>query len=145
MEKFDFPLVNDNLVSMDHGPVNSLTFNYINGYQEERAAWEEFVTDRAGYSVGLVRPDLSLDDLDELSVADLEVLTETWQRFGHLERWAIRDWTHQHCPEWEDPDGSSQPIPYERVFKFLSKADSEFLAQRVIEQRRIDEAFAGRR
>src|SRR5713101_1329927 len=44
MERFVFPLLNDNLVSMDHGPVNSLTFDYINGYHD-RAAWKEFVTD----------------------------------------------------------------------------------------------------
>jgi len=145
MEKFDFPLVNDNLVSMDHGPVNSMTFDYINGFQQDRDAWEEFVTDRSGYAVGLVNPKLSVDDLDEMSAADLDALNETWQSFGRFEKWAIRDHTHEKCPEWEDPDGSSQPIPYERVFKFLAKPDSEFLARRIIEQRRIDEVFAGRR
>ena len=145
MEKFDFPLFNDNLVSMDHGPVNSLTYDYINGARLERDGWDEFLTGRAGYAVGLVNPSLSIDDLDELSVAELEVLDETWKNFGHLDKWSIRDYTHRNCPEWEDPDSSSEPIPYARVFKFLDKKDSEYLARRIIEQRRIDEAFAGRR
>ncbi len=142
MERNDFPLINDNLVSMDHGPVNSLTFDYINGCQEERSEWEKLITDRAYYAVGLVDQNVSVDDFDELSDADLEALAKTWQQFGHLDKWELRDYTHDHCPEWEDPDGSSYPIPYERVFKFLGKPHSDALAQRITEQRRIDMVFS---
>jgi uncharacterized phage-associated protein len=145
MDKLDFPLLNDNLVSMDHGPVNSLTYDYINGSQLDRDKWEEFVTDRSAYSIGLVKPSLTIDDLDELSAVEIEILIDTWKEFGHFDKWRIRDYAHDHCPEWEDPDGSSQPIPYERVFKFLSKQDSEFLARRILDQRRVDEVFAGKR
>jgi uncharacterized phage-associated protein len=145
MEKLDFPLLNDNLVSMDHGPVVSLTYDYINGSQLDRDGWEEFVTDRSGYAVGLVKADLSIDDLDELSEIEIEILTETWKSFGHFDKWKMRDYTHDNCPEWEDPDGSSQPIPYARVFKFLSKQETDFLVRRILDQRRTDELFAGRR
>lgn len=143
MEKYDYPLLFDRLVSMDHGPVDSLTFAYINGCQDDRSEWEKFITDRSNYSVGLANSALSEEDFDQLSEADLEVLAYTWVSFGNMTKYQIRDYTHAHCPEWEDPDGSSLGIPYERVFKFLGKPDSHLLAQRIMEKRRIDEAFAG--
>lgn len=143
MDRFDFPLVNDQLVSMDHGPVNSMTYNYINGHQEDRTKWEEFISDREHYSVGLTNQNLTVDDLDELSEADVDVLNQTWKQFGHLTKWQIRDYTHDNCPEWENPNGSSSPIPYERVFKFLGKKECESLAKKIDECRHIDEVFAG--
>lgn len=142
MERFDFPLLDDNLVSMEHGPVNSLTFDCINGFYDQKDPWDEFITARARHIVGLADPGLKVAALDELSRADLAILTEIWKNFGHLNQWDLRTYTHDHCPEWEDPNGSSFPIPYERVFKFLKKADSDFLAQRIFEKRGIDEAFS---
>jgi len=122
MGKYDRPILNDKYVSMDHGPVNSITFDYINGCHPERDGWEQFVTDRDNYQIGLVREDLSDGDLDELSEAETETLREVWARFGGMTKYEIRDWTHEHCPEWEDPSGSSAPIPYKRIFEFLGKA-----------------------
>jgi hypothetical protein len=48
----------------------------------------------------------------------------------------------RHCPEWEDPQGSSTPIPYERVFKFLGKAQAGELAEHVEALRGMSEAVA---
>jgi uncharacterized phage-associated protein len=145
MQKIDFPLLNDNLVSMDHGPVNYLTYDYIIGSQEH-SSWDEFLTARARHIIGLANRNLSIDDLDELSASDIDLLGETWKNFGQMNQWQLRDHCYYNCPEWERPEGSSTPIPHERVFKFLSKgAESEFLAKRIIEQRHIDEVFAGSR
>jgi len=136
MEKFDFPISGDSLVSMDHGPVNSMTLNYINGTVDDRVAWEHFISDRAGHDVGLARA-VSDDDLDELSRAELTTLREVWNQFGAMTKYEIRDWTHANCPEWENPDGSSTPIPHARVFKFLGKAHADELEQCVHEERRL--------
>ncbi len=130
MRLHDFPISSDKLVSMDHGPVNSITLNYVNGFAGGREGWEEFVTDRANYRVGLTRA-VTDDQLDELSAAELATLKAVWQQFGAMDQYAIRDWTHINCKEWEDPDGSSTPIPYERVFKFLGKENAEELAFQV--------------
>ena len=59
-----------------------------------------------------------------------------------MSKYELRDYTHQHCPEWEDPNGSSTPIPYERVFKFLGKPDSGDLAAKIVGERAINEIFA---
>jgi uncharacterized phage-associated protein len=139
MNRYDFPILFDSLVSMPHGPVTSMTMNYVNGLsQEARESWEEFVTDRAGYEVGLAIADLSEEDLDELSDAEVHVLDATWDKFGYMNPFQIRDYTHAHCPEWEDPNGSSYPIPYERVLKFLNKERSADIARQIEALRSLD-------
>jgi uncharacterized phage-associated protein len=141
MQKYDAPLLDDELVSMDHGPVNSITYDCINGNQADRSDWNEFVADRAGYAIGIA-PGITVERLDELSRADLQVLDETWRTFGHMTQFQVRDYTHKHCPEWEDPRGSSHPIPYERVFKFLGKTDAAELAEAVRQERAVSRALA---
>ncbi|MDQ3246933.1 MAG: Panacea domain-containing protein [Pseudomonadota bacterium] len=141
MEKYDVPISGDNFVSMDHGPVNSITYNYINGMEDQRDSWAEFIADRAGYEVGLVKS-ISDDDLDQLSRAEIDSLREVWAHFGKMDRYQIRDWTHHNCPEWEDPQGSSAPIAFERVFGFLNKSNARELADQIRSQRFADTVFA---
>lgn len=139
MDLYDFPILFDNLVSMPHGPVTSLTMNYVNGLsQEDRGSWDEFISDRAGYRVGLANPNIADDDLDELSDAEIHVLESAWDKFGHMNQFQIRDYTHANCPEWEDPNGSSYPIPYERVLKFLHKERSAEIAREIETLRSLD-------
>lgn len=142
MQKFDLPMLNDELVSMDHGPVNSRTLNYINGTQPDRGEWDEFVSARAGYDIGLAHPDITLASLDEFSRADLEVLDEIWAEFGHYDKYRLRDYTHKNCPEWVDPKGSSCPISYERLFQALGKRNYAELASDATSERAISKAFA---
>jgi uncharacterized phage-associated protein len=143
MEKYDYPLIDDYLVSMDQGPVNSTVYDYMNGVRQEREDWEEFVTGRTGYTVGLRHRALSTKDLDELSDADLGILNKIWDRFGRLDEWALVKYTHRHCPEWEDPHGTSLGIPYERVFKALGKKHSAELARLIEQRRQIASSFSG--
>lgn len=141
MEKFDSPISGDNFVSMDHGPVNSITYNYINGMEGQRDSWAEFIADRSGYQVGLVRP-VEDEDLDQLSRAEIATLREVWAEFGKMDRFEIRDWTHKNCPEWEDPQGSSAPIAFERVLGFLNKPNARELAEQIRAQRFVNAVFA---
>ncbi len=143
LENFESPILNDKFVSMDHGPVNSITYNQINGGQDDDSGvWKEFISARENYYVGLAKPDLKIHDLDELSKAELDVLKMTWERFGKMDRFEVRDYTHKNCPEWEDPNGSSSPIPLERIFKFLGKPNGRELAVKLESERIADELFA---
>lgn len=130
MERYDAPMFYDRLVSMDHGPVTSISLNLINGFLEHED-WARFVAGRSNYDVGLASPSLTPEALDELSPADLEVLQSLWDRFGDFSKYRLRDYTHDACKEWENPHGSSTPIPHERVFKFLNKENSEELAENI--------------
>ena len=143
MEKYDTPILNDRFVSMDHGPVNSMTLNYINGCVERRPDWDDFVSDRAGHKVVLSNPDLEIDDLDELSNAEIKVLTEIATQFKGWDRYRVRNYTHRNCPEWEDPGGSSAPIPYERVLKFLGKKNFSAIAEGIESELTVDKLLTG--
>ena len=136
MEKYDVPITGDKLVSMDHGPVNSLTYNYINGTAES-AHWDAYMADGPQHMVVLSNNAITEDSLDELSDAEIRVLGEVWARFGHMGRFEIRDWTHKNCPEWDDPHGSSTAIRYSHVFKFLGKKNGAELEERVLAERRV--------
>ncbi|MEO9297172.1 Panacea domain-containing protein [Devosia alba] len=142
LSRHDLPILFDNFVSMDHGPVTSTTLDYVNGYQEDRANWDVFVSDRAGYNVGVAKSSLTTDDLDELSDAELDTLEAVWSDFGGMDRYAVRDWTHTHCGEWEDPKGSSAAIPYERVLKFLGKGHTAEIANEIETVRSLDQALS---
>ena len=144
MRAYGHPLLDDRLVSMPHGPVNSITLNYINGCASEDAGWNEFVRDRSGYSVGSVAK-FSRDDLDELSDAEMATLEAVWKLIGHLDKWEIRAWTHKNCPEWEDPEGSAYPIPHERVLKYLGHEDVNALVSDIEDGRHIEGIFTALR
>jgi uncharacterized phage-associated protein len=138
--RHDEPMLFDHLVSMDHGPVNSSTLDLINGMAGPNRDWDEFVAPRSGYDVPLAR-ELSDGDFDELSAAEVAVLKHTWVGLGGLNQYELRDYTHKNCPEWEDPHGTSSPIPYSRLYKFLGKADAEGLAEIVENVRSIERSF----
>jgi hypothetical protein len=80
------------------------------------------VADRAEHDLELRNPQALRSpelDLPELSDADLEILGETWQKFGRMDQWELREYTHDHCPEWKDPDGSMIPMQPEELFEAL--------------------------
>jgi uncharacterized phage-associated protein len=130
MEEYDFPMTYDHLVSMDHGPVNSIIYNCINGMREDQKEWDAIIADRAAHNVGLTGGAHEVS-FDRLSKAELRVLENAWAAFGKMGEWEIRDWTHENCPEWDNPHGSSKPISYKYVFTFLKKKNAHELAENV--------------
>lgn len=139
------PISYDRPVSMPHGPVGSRTFDLLNGFVggPAGAQWEEWVSSRSNYDVSVNRL-FSRADLDELSDADLEVLERVWRTFGHMHRRTLCEWTHEHCSEWKDPHGSSQPI--EEVSRLIAVGiaaeEAQELAEEIEAEREIDAQFA---
>lgn len=137
-QEFGEPIIGDKLVSMDHGPVLSVTYQHINGeLHSVEGGWDTWVSGRENYDVSLV--DASCirtpgQDLLELCDGDIEVMEKTWQEFGHMTKWQIRDYTHAHCPEWQDPHGSMIPMEFEQFFKALDFNDEQAkeLKERVV-------------
>ena len=144
MDVYGFPISGDRVVAMPHGPVLSMTLNLIDGDVEScEDGWESWISDKANHQVALKRTP-SPELLDELSVADLGALDAVWNEFGHMTQWAIRDYTHDHCPEWKDPNGSSVAIPFEDIFGALGKtpAVASELGARIEAERSLDKLFA---
>ena len=129
-------MLNDKLVSMDNGPVNSITLNRINGFVNDDD-WREFVSDRENHFVGVVKEDLSEKELRELSRAELRTLDNVWNEYGQMNQWELVKHTHDKCQEWEDPHGSSSPIPYARVFKAIGKQNAAELEAKIMSDRKL--------
>lgn len=142
MNRHDEPMFYDRLVSMPDGPVTSITNNFVDG-RLEADAWQRYVSPRKGFDVS-VREGVDFASLEDLSPAEIDVLDYLWGKFGGFDKYAIRDWTHEkkNVPEWEDPDGSSYDIPYERIFRVLGKPDAKALSQQIDERRKLAKALS---
>jgi uncharacterized phage-associated protein len=128
-EKYGEPMIGDRLVSMPHGPVLSSTYNHMNGELESvKGGWDFWIADRAEHDLALRNPKTLKSpekDLSELSEADLEILAEIWGHFGRMSGMRLRDYTHMHCPEWKDPEGSMIPVRPEELFAALNFTDEQ--------------------
>ena len=144
LQRYGETLTGDRLVAMPHGPVLSHTYNLIQGaYESCASGWDSWVADRAGHDVELrdsSRIRSPEEDLAALSETDLEVLAEVWTQFGHWDKFRLRDYTHSGaCPEWTDPNGSMQPMPYAHVLRHLGYApdDAAAVAARIAERQAL--------
>lgn len=148
MQKFGDTITGDEFVSMPHGPVLSITYDHSNGnLRSAPGGWSSWIADREGHAVGLKDPSMIRspeEDLLALSETDLECLYETWGQFGHWERFKLVEYTHSDaCPEWEDPMGSSRPIPYVRVLKAVGYNDEQVqaISRRLHDAKLVNAAF----
>jgi uncharacterized phage-associated protein len=130
LKRYDTPILHDRLVSMPKGPVNSNAYNCASG-QVQAATWDSYIQDNANHMVSVATDNLTVAELKELSKAELRVLDSVWDNFGALNQWQLVEYTHDNCAEWEDPEGSSDTIPYERILRVLGKG----LASREIGER----------
>jgi len=143
MAKFDEPLLYDELSSMEHGPVDSETYNLIKGdsTSTKLKQWREFVRRRDGNILRLTPSELHDADLDQLSRAEMRILRQTAEEMRDYEKFEFVKYVHKHCTEWKDPGRTSLPLPYERVFAALNKKNSAELAERVTEVRNLSDAL----
>lgn len=138
MAERDHPITGDNFVSMPFGPVNSYTYSYMKGVAPVRMnEWAEFIGSERWHMLPLAKP-IGPEDLDELSRADIRILEKTWEAYKDVEdQFELADFTHQHCPEWRDPNGSSVPIDFATVYKRLEKEDPVELAEQIQAERAL--------
>ena len=145
IDRFDEPISFDYMVSMEHGPVLSRTLDLINGFARNRNAdqWDAWISDRESHNVSL-RKSASRDQLDHLSDADIEVLAAVWDKFGHMDKWEIRNYTHEYLDEWSDPEGSSKPISETELLLTLGRSEEEAneIARTIREQRELDRVIS---
>ncbi len=113
--KFGHSISNDIYFSLDHGPILSKILDIINegSWNGVGDYWISYITKPIGYDVLLRDTKCSMDELSE---AELEVLSEVFIEHGHKDKWELVDWMHTHIPEWQDPSGSRSPISYSDIF-----------------------------
>jgi uncharacterized phage-associated protein len=143
MDRYGAPMSHDSHVSMPQGPVLSATLNLITG-QIQSDAWQSWIASEADFEVSLRRDVGNAEVLDELSDADLEIMEHIWGQFGHMKRWELVQYTHDHLPEWVDPGRSSSPINPRAVFKALGREEeqAEMLARELFERKGLGRAIS---
>jgi len=142
LQKNGYPVIGDRLVSMDHGPVLSNTYDHMKGMEFACPdnGWSKWVSPVQEYKVSLAR-EYNPKDLDFLSEATLEILAEVWDNFGYMDQWEIRDHTHGF-PEWQDPSGSSQKITYKELLDALEYGErSAEIAEELEAQQQVRKAL----
>jgi hypothetical protein len=123
--------VPDRFVSMPHGPVLSRLLDSIN-YSEEGSFFSS-VFDVQDHSLAL-KADPGVGRMNRFSLAILDRIDERW----HLvDQYSLAKWTHDNCPEWTDPDGSSYDISFRKLFHALGKSSEEI--DEIIEEEDIYE------
>lgn len=143
LDLYEMPMSGDRMVSMPHGPVLSRTYELMNGaVRAQEGGWDCWVADRAGHMLSLKACEGA--DFGRLSEADLDVLEQTNAKYGKMDQWALRDYTHDSCPEWKDPQGSSYPIEYKDVLIALGKnpKDANAAQQELESYNSMDQLFA---
>ena len=141
IDRYGEPISHDRIVSMKHGPVLSQTLDLINGRGKENddSQWDAWIYPRKYNHVSL-KKSAKRDHLDQLSDADIEVLSAVWEKFGKMGWWQIRNYTHDHLSEWQKPVGAPNLISEYQVLRALgrSKPEASAIAEDIREQRQLN-------
>lgn len=114
------PMTGDRLYSLRKGPIVSITYNCIKKEACGKGKiWHKWISEKDGYLISLQNGFKNVEELDELSAADLEIVSDIWKRFGWMNWTQLIRYTHFNCPEWKHPGRSSTPIEYSDVLKAL--------------------------
>jgi uncharacterized phage-associated protein len=137
---YHHPMLFDELYSLPHGPICSSTLNGIDGIIHN-ATWDEFIARNGNIVVALKK--FTRAELDELSDAELSAARATWKRFRGMTASQIRNWSHEHCPEYTETLKRRIPIAYRDVLEALGREDAEQIDREINEMRRIESLLAG--
>lgn len=134
------PLVGDLYVSMNKGPVLSNVLNLMTGkgssFTPRTGYWDRYIKLTAAYELTLVEdPGTGL-----LSEDDERLLEQLSNDCTGMDKWDLVELTHAF-PEWESPDGSSTPIPVEKILRKLGKTEVQI--QRIREEAAEDYLLGG--
>ncbi len=117
----EMPITGSHMVSMPHGPVLSEILDLINmGSPDSGNEWFRLISEPSNYSVSLKEE----PDFEELSDFEIEILEGIYQRFGSMDKWRLKDMTHE-LPEWVDPEGGSLPVDTDIILESAGKSPED--------------------
>ncbi len=140
MQERGRPIIFDEFYSLKHGPICSNALNAING-DLDAAIWNEYLSKDGTVKVKRSRK-AAPDKFDELSRSDHVILKSVWEKFGWMTAAQLRNWTHNHCPEYVEVLEGRLPITYADIFKALGFENPDEMAERIREYRSIETATA---
>jgi len=124
MDRYDRPILFDDLYCFDDGPVDSQTYDSIKTEGKLDRPWSDYIKPRRGYEIAIVRA-FQPEEFDELSPAEERVMSDVLDEHKHRRSFKLVDWIHDNCREWSNPRGTSVYLPYHEVWKALGRTDIE--------------------
>jgi uncharacterized phage-associated protein len=122
--RWGLPFTTDRHVSMDNGPVVSRILNLITD-DIPKPVWSAYISAPLGqYEVELLKE----APTDQLSKAEEKLMTELFEKFGHMNRWELIDTVMHKLPEWRNPCGSSIPISLRAILEAGGEEDQDIRA-----------------
>jgi uncharacterized phage-associated protein len=120
--RWGHPITTDRYVSLDRGPVLSRILNLITDEADPGTSsiWSTVISEPNQYEVHLNRQ----IQQEELSDAEIELLSEIFSQYGKMSRWDLVKLTHD-LPEWLDPAGSAIPISYRDILINAGRTPAE--------------------
>lgn len=109
------PISGDAYLAMKHGPVLSDTYTMISDGQNpsSQSLWFEFIERSGKYDVSLLKPCPPAN----LSEAERGVIDDTFQKYGHYDRWDLVHHLHETLPEWRHPERGSFSISVKDILQ----------------------------
>lgn len=133
------PVTFDYYVSMNNGPVLSMTYDLISNGKNpaSESFWLKHISPPQNYEVLLTRD----PGYEELSRAELSLIEEIYAKYGNKTVWQLVDIVHE-LPEWEDPQGSAIPIQIRDILKAGNKTEIEIAAiEKELSIERLSDSF----
>ena len=121
LSRWGRPITFDSYVAMRNGPVLSCTLDLMTDEPKEDTYWYKYFSEPQGYNVALK------DDpgIDELSQAEIDLITEIAHKYGSMNKWNLVDNVIHKLPEWINPGNKATPIEYEDILKAFHKTPQE--------------------
>jgi len=126
------PIAGGEYYVMTHGPVCSELLDILDGIQQSGIS-DLPLKVRGAYDIIATTP----SDTQFLSESDLNVLDETYQRYGHIDKWKLRDMAHQlpSCRKNEPQAGEKRhALPYEDFFEDCPNDESKKMLRIILDE-----------
>lgn len=141
-EDWGLPMFFDRYYSIKDGPICTNALSGIDG-KADREIWQPLVQLTNNRTV-ILSHGAPIEDLSELSQADIEIANKIWNRFGAMTPTEIREWTHRNLPEYQETQTGRVEITPQDMARGIGLASPNDFAQAVAEIRsmREDDPFA---
>jgi uncharacterized phage-associated protein len=126
------PIAGGEYYVMTHGPVCSELLNILDSIQQSGVSNLPLKARGAYDIVATTPPDTQL-----LSESDLNVLDEIYRRYGHMDKWKLRDMTHEltSCKKNEPREGEKRhALPYEDFFEDCPDEESKKMLRVILDE-----------
>jgi uncharacterized phage-associated protein len=125
---YGFPISDDWVVAMRHGPVLSQTLDLVNGSLRDSVYWDGLISAKENHEVTLCRSVAEVDSSDLFKSAE-KAMDAVDNNFGNLDRWDVVNYTHT-LPEWKKNflGHGAASIPPKDILAAVGKTTDEIKA-----------------